>query len=101
MVFRCQYRVLKSGLLRHFCPFPCVKQIRVKVVEVFLISLCTDLLQSHDPFVPCSHGKQPEMDEQSETVMDKPVRIPVIFRPLINVFTFHPLYSPFDFVCYA
>ena len=45
--------------------------------------------------------KQPEMDEQPETVMDKPVRIPVIFRPLINVFTFHPLYSPFDFVCYA
>ena len=93
MVFHCQDCILKSRFFCHFCPFPGVKQIRVEIIKVFSVSFFSDLLKCHYPFMSCRCRKQTKMDKQTEPVMDKPVRISVILRPLINVFTFHPLFS--------
>ena len=88
----CQNCVLKSRFLCFLCPFLCVKEIRVEIIKIFFVPFYSDLFQGHYPFMPCSCGKQTKVNEHPETVMDKPVRLSIIFRPFINILTFHPLY---------
>ena len=39
--------------------------------------------------MPYSCGKQTKVNEHPETVMDKPVRLSIIFRPLVGVTSLH------------
>ena len=100
MVFYGQNGVFESRLFRYFCPLLRIKQIRVKVIKIFFISFNSDLLQGHYPLMSGCYRKKTKMNKHTETVMDKPVRVAVIFRPLINVLTFHSHFS-FHLVCYA
>ena len=55
MMFCRQNCILKSCLFCFFCPFPCIKEIRVKIIKILFISFCSNLFQSHYPFMSCCY----------------------------------------------
>ena len=61
-----------------------IKKIGIEITEIYVVFFLGNNFSGLDPLVTRRHGIQPEVDEHSKTVTDKPIGIARCFSAFIR-----------------